>query len=184
MRREFKIQKAAILLVVGALIVADLALAIYSWNRASRLNSQQELAALQRSISVTKADINRARQIQQEIPAVQKDCDQFERSLFPAGSYYSSVNAELSQIAAKAGLRLEGRSFQNTDARGRGIGEVHIETSVNGNYRSIVNFLNGLQRSPNMYAIESLSAHSDAQSQGAGGMLHLSIHIKTYFRAA
>ena len=181
MRREFKIQKLAILLVVGALIIADVALAVYSWNRTSGQSAQQELMTLQRNIGIVRADINRARQIQQEIPAVQKDCDEFEHSLFTAGSYYSSVNAELSQIAAKAGLRLEGRSFQSSEVKGHPLRVVHIDTSVNGNYRAIVNFLNGLQRSPNMYAIESLSAHSD-QNQGAGGLLHLSIHIKTYFR--
>ena len=181
MRREFKTQKTAILIAVAALIMADVALAVYSWNRASRQSAQQELATLQRNISVVKADIDRARQIQQEMPAVQTDCDQFERSLFPGGSGYSSVNAELSQIAAKAGLRLAGRNFQRSPVKGRNLGEVRITTSVTGNYRSIVNFLNGLQRSPNMYAIESLSAHSD-QNQGAAGLLQVGLNIKTYFR--
>lgn len=180
MRREFKIQKAAILLVVGALIIADAVLAVYSWNRTSSQSAQQELATLQRNINIVRADNNRARQIQQEIPAVQKDCDQFEISLFTASSYYSSVNSELSQIAAKAGLRLEGRNFASGEVKGHPLKVVHIDTSVNGNYRAIVNFLNGLQRSPNMYAIESLSVHSN-QNQG-GGMLHVGIHIKTYFR--
>ena len=182
MRREFKIQKAVILLGLGALIVADVALVVYSWNRASHQSAQQELATLQKNVSVEKAELNRARQIQQEMPAVQKDCDQFERSLFPAESGYSSVNAELSKIAATAGLRLAGRTFQRSPVKGRNLTEVHIDTSVSGNYRAIVNFLNGLQRSPNMYAIESLSAHSD-QNQGAGGLLQVGFHIKTYFRA-
>ena len=181
MRREFKIEKTAILIAMGALIVADVALAVYSWNRASRQSAQQELTTLQRNISLLKADIDRARQIQQEMPAVQKDCDQFERSLFPASSGYSSVNAELSQIAAKAGLHLAGRSFQRNPVKGRNLAEVGIATSVTGNYRAIVNFLNGLQRSPNMYAIESLDAHSD-QNQGAGGLLQVGLKIKTYFR--
>jgi type IV pilus assembly protein PilO len=178
MRREFKIQKAAILVAVGALIVVDVALAVYSWNRASEQSARQELATLQRNINLVRADINRARQIQQEMPAVQKDCDQFESSLFSAASGYSSVNAELSEIAAKAGLRLGGRTFQRAGVKGRELSEVHIQTSVSGNYRSIVNFLNGLQRSPNMYAIESLSAHSD-QNQG---VLQVGLTIKTYFR--
>jgi type IV pilus assembly protein PilO len=181
MRQEFKIQRAAILISVSALIVADVALAVYSGNRASRQNAQQELATLQRNISLVKADITRARQIQQEMPAVQKDCDQFERSLFASSSGYSSVNAELSQIAAKSGLRLGGRGFGRSTVKGHNLTEVHIQTSVSGNYRAIVHFLNGLQRSSNMYAIESLSAHSD-QNQGAAGLLQVSLNIKTYFR--
>lgn len=181
MRREFKIQKTAILIAVGALIVSDIGLAVYSWNRASRQSAQQELAALQRNISLVKADIERAHQIQLEMPAVQKDCDQFESSLFPGGSGYSSVNAELTQIAAKSGLRLGSRSFQRSPVKGRALAEVHITTSVTGNYRAIVSFLNGLQRSANMYAIDTLSAHSD-QSPGAGGALQVGLSIRTYFR--
>jgi Tfp pilus assembly protein PilO len=181
MRREFKFQKAAILVVVGTLIVADVALAVYSWNRPSAQKSQQEWATLQRNISVEKAELNRARQIQQEMPAIQKDCDQFESSFFPAASGYSSVNAELSQIAGKSGLRLGGRSFQRNSVKGRNLSEVRVQTSVSGNYRAIVNFLNTLQRSPNMYAIDSLSVHSD-QNQNVGGLLQVGLTIKTYFR--
>lgn len=183
MQHEFKIQKGAILLVLAALIVADVALAAYSWNRASQQSAQQELAMLQRNVALLKADISRAKKIQQEIPAVQKDCDEFESSLFPAASGYSSVNAELSAIANKSGLRLENRSFQSSQLKGRGLTEVQIEVSVSGNYRTIVNFLNGLQRSADMYAVEALSARSDSQSQAAG-LLRVNIHIKTYFRTA
>lgn len=184
MRREFKIQKGAILLTLLALIVADIGLGAYSWNRASEQAAQQELGMLQHNVNVLKADIGRAREIKREIPAVQKDCEQFELALYPAASGYSSVNAELSAIAAKAGLRLEGRSFHPQEVKGRGLIAVEIGTSVNGNYRAIVNFLNGLQRSPTMYALESLSVRSDSQNPSGGGMLRVALHIKTYFRAA
>ena len=184
MARDFKVQKTAIVTALAALIIADVGLGIYSWKRQSQQSAQQELVKLQRNVSLLKADIARARGIQKEIPAVQKDCDEFEQSLFPAASGSSSVTAELGAIAAKAGLRLENSSFRRVEVKGRNLTEVQIDASVTGNYRSIVNFVNGLQRSPNLYAIQALQARSDAQNQNSGGTLHVSMHIKTYFRAS
>ena len=184
MRREFKIQKGVILFVLSALITGDVALAVYSWNRTSQQSAQEELALLQHNVSLLRADIKRVSKIKADMPAVQKDCEEFERSLFPAVSGYSAVNAELSAIAKKSGVQLENRAFRAGEVKGRGLTEVQIDLPVSGNYRAIVNFLNGLQRSPNMYAIDGLSARSDAQNQGAGKMLRVSIHVRTYFRVA
>jgi hypothetical protein len=55
---------------------------------------------------------------------------------------------------------------------------------VKGDYRGVVRFLNELQRSKNFYAVEGLSAHSGSQTQGVRGALQVTLHIKTYFRAA
>src|SRR6266853_5437477 len=70
-----------------------------------------------------KADIQRAQKIRDNIPATQKDCDRFERSLFPASSGYSAVRAELGSIAGKSGSRLENIAFKQTDIASRGMTE-------------------------------------------------------------
>jgi len=58
---------------------------------------------------------------------------------------------------------------------------VEIEAVVIGSYSQVVHFLNGLQRSPNVYAVEALEAKADSV-QGANGRVRVSMHIKTYFR--
>jgi Tfp pilus assembly protein PilO len=185
MHRDFTLRKRAIVVALALFLAADVALAAYAWNLGSAQSAQQQLAALQREEALLKADIARARSIQGEMPAIQKDCDQFESSFFPESSGYSSVTAELSAIAAKAGLSLDARGFHGAEVKGHGLREIIIEASVSGTYRDLVLFLNGLQRSPNMYAIESLSARPDNQKQGLrGGSLRVGIHLKTYFRAA
>jgi hypothetical protein len=52
---------------------------------------------------------------------------------------------------------------------------------VDGSYSQVVHFLNGLQRSQNVYAVEELDAKADA-GQGASGRVRVQMHIKTYFR--
>ena len=183
MRRDFKLEKRGIILGVALLVAADIALAVYGWNLASAPQSQQDLMVLTRNRDLLRADVKRAQDIRQKIPAIQKDCDQFEQSLFPESTGYSSVSAELGSIASKSGLQLESKGFRQNDVKGRALTEVDIEATVSGSYSGVVRFLNGLQRSNNVYAVESLDAKSENQ-QGARGSVRVTMHIKTYFRTA
>lgn len=184
MRRDFTLQKRLILSLVVLLIAADVALGVYSWNLASAQSAQQELGIMMRNRDLLKKDIQRANEIRSHIPAIQKDCDAFEHSLFPETTGYSTVTAELSTLAAKSGLRLESRTFNPRVVKGRdNLTELFIDAQVIGDYRGVVRFLNELQRSGNFYAVEGLSARSAALAQGPRA-LQVSMHIKTYFRAA
>jgi Tfp pilus assembly protein PilO len=182
MRREFKLERRAIVVGLVLLVAADTALAIYSWNLAAASRPQQDLAALTRNRDLLRADISRAQEIRKSIPDIQKDCDRFEQSLYPASSGYSSVSAELGEVAKKAGLQLESGSFRQAEVKGRGLTEVQIEAAVSGSYSAVVRFLNGLQRSSNVYAVEGLSAKSEVGQGGPTGQVRVTMHIKTYFR--
>jgi Tfp pilus assembly protein PilO len=185
MRHDFKLEKRGLILAVSLLVVADVALAVYGWRMAAAPRSQQELALLIRRRDLLRADIKRAQDIRQKIPAIQKDCDRFEQSLAPESTGYSEVSAELGALAAKSGLQLESRTFHQSDVKGRGLTEVEIEAAVSGSYVGVVKFLNALQRSGNVYAVESLAAKSANEVSGAQrGEVRVSLHIKTYFRTA
>jgi Tfp pilus assembly protein PilO len=184
MRRDFKLKKRGIALLLAVLIGAAVALGVYSWNLASAQSAKQELALMTVNRDLLKKDIQRAQEIRSRIPAIQKDCDAFDQSLFPESSGYSTVSAELGELAAKSGLRLDSRTFKPKPVKGRGLTELAIDAQVIGDYRGVVRFLNALQRSPNFYAVEGLSARSSPQAQGARGALQVTVHIKTYFRAA
>jgi Tfp pilus assembly protein PilO len=185
MKRDFTIQKRLILSLLVLLIGADVALGVYSWNLASTQSAQQELGIMMRNRDLLKKDIQRANEIRSHIPAIQKDCDLFEQSLFPETTGYSTVTAELSALAAKSGLRLDSRAFIPKNVKGHDLTELKIDAQVTGDYRGVVRFLNGLQRSDNFYAVEGLSAHSATATQGSGrGALQVTVHLKTYFRAA
>lgn len=184
MRHDFKFERRAIVFGVVALVAADVALAVYGWNVAAAPRPQEELSVLTRNRDLLRADITRAQDIRHKIPAIQKDCDQFEQSLYPTSTGYSSVSAELGAIASKSGLRLDSRGLRESDLKGRGLTEVEIEVAVNGSYSGVVHFLNGLQRSSQVYAVEGLSAKSETNPQGSSDEVRVTIHIKTYFRTA
>ena len=89
MSRDFKLEKRLILAAVALLIMGDIALAVYTWRMAATPRSQQELANLTRNRDLLRADIKRGQDIRQKIPAIAKDCDQFEQSLVPESTGYS-----------------------------------------------------------------------------------------------
>ena len=60
--------------------------------------------------------------------------------------------------------------------------EIAIDATVNGDYKSVIGFLNGLQRSPSLYAVDSLALASEKASQTSSNVIKVALHLKTYFR--
>ena len=184
MSRDFKLQKRLIIAALALLIAADVAFAAYSWRMGSAPRNQQDLAAQNKQLRVLQADVERAKGIRSRMPAIQADCDRFERTLFAASTGYSSATADLDGIAKKAGAQVQDLSFKQTEISARGLTNVEITAAVVGNYSSIVHFVNGLQRSDNHYILEGLSLGSDTQTPGASAQIRVTLHLQTYFRAA
>jgi Tfp pilus assembly protein PilO len=184
MARDFKFQKRLILGGLALIIVADLGLAGYSWNRASAPHTPMaDFAAQSKKLEILRGDIKRAKGIQAYMPHIQTDCDAFERDMFfPAATGYSSVTADLGAISKKAALRIDDLTFKQKELANRKVTEVSIDATVTGEYKNIVEFLNGLQRSKNIYQVDSLSLASEVQTSASA--LRISLHMKTYFRNA
>jgi Type II secretion system (T2SS), protein M subtype b len=185
MRRDFTWRKRLILVGVVLLVLADIGLGAYSWELSSAQQSpQKQVAAEVKQRDLLKGDIKRAQNIRDNIPATQKACDGFERSLFPASSGYSTVRAELGETARKSGVRIEDLAFKPTEIANRGVTEVLIDATVDGDYKNVIGFLNGLQRSANLYAVDSLALGSDNANQASSNVIKVALHLRTYFRTA
>ena len=185
MRRDFTWRRRIILVGVLLLVFADIGLAAYSWQMASAPHApEKQLAVETKQRDLLRADIRRAQQIRDNVPATQKDCDRFEQSLFPGSSGYSAVISELNDTARKGGIQIEDLTHKQTEISNRGMTEVTIDATVNGNYKNVVGFLNGLQRSANLYSVDSLTLGSDNANQASANVIKVTLHLKTYFRTA
>lgn len=183
MRRNVKFERGLVIAALVILVLADVALAAYSWQLSSAPRTpQQELALQNKQLEVLRADIKRGDSIRQLTPAIKRDCDRFEQSLLPASKGYSTISAELDAIAKKAGAQIDAREFKPKDIPNRGLREVSVDIAVNGQYTSVVRFLNGLQRSQNVYVVDGLALAGDSQNQSASGAIRVAVHMKTYFR--
>jgi len=184
MKRDFKRQKNIIVAALVLLIGADAAMALYSVSMASSMRSpQQELAAQTVQLKLLQADVERARIIKKDTPASKRDCDKFDNSLPPSGTGYSVVSSELAEVSHKVGLQISSLSFRQADLAGRGMAEVSVDATVTGDYKSVVRFLNGLQRSSNNYIVDSLTLASEPAGQVSSGKVRVGLHLKSYFKA-
>ena len=182
MKGDFSLQRNIIVAVLAVLIAADAVLAFYAFESASRF-SASELAAEKAQVKILKADIKRAQAIQQSIPQTKADCERFENSLYPGSAGYSDVMDELTAVAKQAGLQPASLQFHNKEVPGRNMVEVALDATVNGDYKGIVRFLNGLQRSKSPYIIDTLTLDS-TQGQPGAGALRVVLHLRSYFKNA
>jgi type IV pilus assembly protein PilO len=183
MDRSLVVKRRMILVALAILLAGDLGLAFYSWHAATALRRPMaSLVADSAKLKLLGADVDRADQIRHNLPATVAECDRFEGSLLPASSGNSSVTAELDDLAKKSGLQIQNVAFRHKELLGRNLTEVQLEASVTGDYASIVKFMNGLQRSHNSYAVESLGVQSEGQN--SPNLLRVGLHMKTYFRTA
>lgn len=178
-------QKKTVLTVLAILIAADIFLIAYSIVMASPARSpQHDLAAQRAQLKLLKADVTRALAIQKDMPKTKSDCARFENSLLSASAGYSAVSAELTEVSQHAGLQTASLGFQPKELPGRKMTEIVVDLTVNGDYKNVVRFLNGLQRSDNYYIIDGLSLATEQAASGSAGHLRVALHLRSYFKNA
>jgi type IV pilus assembly protein PilO len=187
MARDFTNRRRFIITGLALLLTADVALAAYSWQLGSsgQLNPRM-LSRQAEQLKLLEADIERAKKIQKDMPAVQKDCDKFVEMLFPAATGYSSSSADLHDMAKTAGVQIQDLDFRQKQdpAFGLNLTRVEIAATVSGDYKSVVHFVNNIQRSPNHYLLDDLHLTGDTQNPAANSVVKVGLHLQTYFRGA
>ena len=185
MARHFRSMKIFLIALLTFLVLADASMVFYLWDSASSLSPQQELAAQDAQIKLHQADVARARAIRLNMPGTKADCDRFDDSLPPARQGYSVITAEFEQLGRESGLQISSLAFRPTDLAARGMTELAVDAKVAGTYKSVVRFLNGVQRSQNYYVLDSLSLAKDAGgTPGSAGTVNVDLHMKSYFKGA
>ncbi len=180
MNLNLRRRKNLIRWTLAVVLAVDAALLVVNLQPGPTFQMQKrEEERLQRQHDLLGADVRRAAAIRQRLPEVRRECDQFfTEELREASTGYSSVIADLGAIAKQAGLRTSGIGFHQKDVGNRGVVEVEVSTAVEGDYPSLVSFINGLERSKNFYLLDSLDLASRTE-----GNLKLNLRLRTYFRS-
>lgn len=173
--------KAIIRAILGIVVAADIVLAGVNWQMAeANRTPQAELNALKRQHALMADDVTRAETIRATLPEIEQQRDTFFKQNFrPIASGYSSVISDFGTLSRGAGLQAENLNFHQHEADKRGVTEVDISAVVNGDYSSVVRFVNDLEHSDTFYVLDGLSL----ASSGSGGQLRLNLQLRTYFRS-
>lgn len=165
--------------VLAVILLADAALLGFQW----RLNGSPhvqpgDLNRLAMMEKQYRADNTRLERFRTELPADERQWDEFFTSHFhPAAAGYSAISEDLGSLSRSAGLKSEAISFHQHAPDARGLMQVDITTSIEGDYEGLVQFLNKLEHSDNFYVLDDLTLASDNQ-----GKLRLNVQLRTYFR--
>lgn len=173
--------KRIVIVGLGVLLAADVAVGVFLWqtSRQRPADLRAELDHLKLEATLRQADIARGQRIRASLPQVGKDCSQFYQDAFlSADTGYSTISADLSSIADKAGLRISDTAYKEDSKQTHGVKEVSISTSVDGRYASVIQFINGLEQSRNFYLLNDLQLTS-----AKGGAIQLKLNLRTFFRA-
>ena len=176
-----KTTKTIIRLILGMVVAADIVLAGINWQMAAANRTpQSELNLLKAQHALMTADITRAETIRTTLPAVEQQCDTFFRQNFrPIASGYSSVVSDFGALSRGAGLQAGNLSFHQHEPDKRGVTQVDISAVVDGDYASVVRFINALQHTDTFYVLDGLSLAAG----GSPGQLKLNLQLRTYFRS-
>lgn len=181
MDRAFAMQRRLITGGLALLLVADLGLAIYSWQTSSALRTPMaQLQADSTKLGELKKGIEAAETTRHNLPTTVETCDRFEAAFLPASTGNSTIDAELDDLAKKSGVQVQSVTLRHKEVPARGLTQVDLDSAVSGEYANIVKFMNSLQRSRNFYVVESLNLQ--AEGQGGPTTLRIGLHLKTYFR--
>jgi len=164
---------------LGVLLALDVVLIGLNWQLSSAPHIQPtditRLSLLEKSY---RADNTRLEKFRRELPADEKQWDDFFTTHFhPSGQGYSAISEDLGSLSKESGLQADNITFHQHNPDVRGLMELEITTAVEGNYDSLVRFLNKLEHSENFYVLDGLSL---ASSQG--GKLRLNLNLRTFFR--
>src|SRR5580704_13195851 len=119
---------------LAIILIADLVLLGVNWrlNRSPHVQAG-DLKRLEMLEKSYRADNTRLERFQRELPADEKDWDEFFHVHFhPSGAGYSAISEDLGELSRSSGLRSDTITFHQHGADARGLMEVEIATAVEG----------------------------------------------------
>jgi Tfp pilus assembly protein PilO len=190
MNMSWQLLKQVIIAALVVLLVADLGLLYVRWenSRENEAAMRAERDRLELTAKALKGDVARAQRIRESMSGVTKEYDAFYKTDFESTSDgYSKIEANLDAIAVKASVKSSGAAFEQKEVKGRGVEEIRISDTVEGDYSSIIKFISGLEQSPYFYLLSELKLDSDLSAvQGSaspGALIRLHLELRTYFKS-
>jgi|SRR5580698_2440251 type IV pilus assembly protein PilO len=165
---------------VAALLVVVLYMAAHLLFLSQSLKSHDADALSRQRTMLTTARLQAQplRGLDSKITASNEDADAFYQGRLPYA--YSQVLAELGHLTQKSSVRLANVQYaqQPVLSGANALTELHMDASVSGDYRPVVEFINSLERDKMFFLVNQINL-SGQQT----GVVNLRIHLTTYLRS-
>ena len=159
---------------VLGLIVLGLAIRLgFDW---ADTNASSDNALVNKQIELKTLELQTSplRGLDQRVVDSRKQIEDFYAKRVPAN--YSSVAAEVGNLAVKSGVHLTGMQY-TPGATAGDLTEISLDARINGEYQQIMHFVNGLERDKTFFIIRAM-----AFTGQQGGLVGLRLRVSTWMR--
>ena len=142
------------------------------------ISLQRRFETSQEELTQARNAVTQMRGLQQKLEGARDNGQGFvDDNLLQRGAAFSTVVADLYQLADESGLAAAGIKYALADQDIQpGWTNMAVNISVAGDYANLIGFINQLEQSPVLWLIQRISVHGDSR-QG----LQLNLVMQTYF---
>lgn len=162
--------------LLAVLVLYLVAHTIYVWQA---MNAHDQAAIEQAHVQMVAAELaaKPLRGLDTKLAASTTDADRFYKGRLPYA--YSEVLAELGAVTKREGVHLTRVQYvQNGVLQGEdALTELRMDASVSGDYRSIVHFINAMERDKVFFVIYGINLTGQQT-----GQVNLRLRLTTYLR--
>jgi type IV pilus assembly protein PilO len=174
LRHTRKNIKTALAVMAGIDLLA--AIVYFSPLVGSAESRRQEMNLLQAELTTKTRQVEPLRNLPQKVILANRQVADFYKKRFPAQD--SQIATEFGKLAAANGVAIEQAKYQ---AKASGPGRlqlVEMQAELSGNYKSLAQFINALERDDLLFIINSVSLGSETT-----GTIKLQMKLETYLKA-
>ena len=163
---------------IAALLALDViaAVVIFSPLVGSERSRREQLDQLWRELQQKTRAAEPLRDFDKKIVTARQQIDDFYKNRLPGED--SAIYEEMGKLAGQSGVHIGQIRSKAKDTESVGLRPVEIDADFSGGYLQLVRFINGLERDPLFFIVDSVQLGGEQ-----GGVVKLQLKLETYQKA-
>lgn len=180
MKSAYSIYTVLIVIAVVCAILDIAAIAVLlSPAGRSRMAGVEEFERLRNEMTQKRAQVLPIRDIDAKIVTAREQIGTFYRDRLPGS--YAELAETLGRNASKHRVTLSGIRYNSKPAGQQGLQLVTLTVDSTGNYRDVIEFINGLERDKSAFVISGVNFGGSERGRST---LRVGLTLNTYMRSA
>lgn len=182
--RRVLVEKRRVIWPIVALIVVNVGLFLLVVFPLSRkvAGGETQAQAAAAALSAARQDYAAARATVTGKATADAELKKFYKDVLPpdASGARRITYLKIDQLASRSNLRLERRTYDQSQERGSELGKLTATVVLSGDYRDIRRFIYALETSPEFLVLENVALSQGGERETG---LNVTVQVATYYRA-
>jgi len=164
---------------IAVLLAVDVIAAVVMFSPlvGSERSRREQLDQLWRELQQKTRAAEPLRDFDKKIVTARQQIDDFYKNRLPGQD--SAIYEEMGKLAGQSGVHIGQIRSKAKDTESVGLRPVEIDADFSGGYLQLVRFINGLERDPLFFIVDSVQLGGEQ-----GGVVKLQLKLETYQKAS